>query len=135
MDLTLIRFKKDGFGIFSRLYDDAHRQVAVCLEHAYPGPNLGEFFAKIPDGIYRCVRGMHMLKSGPIETFEVTGIEGHAGILFHPGNFNDDSEGCILMGKSFMTTNKVEMITQSRLAFESFMRLQSEVDEFTLIVK
>ena len=106
------------------------------LEHAYAAPD-GAWRPKIPPGVYRCVRGSHRLHSGPaFDTFEVTGVAGHRGILFHVGNFNSDSEGCVLCGqKEAVDPNTGQtMITGSRVAFAAFMQRLEGEDEFTLTV-
>jgi hypothetical protein len=70
----------------------------VTLEHAYSRGD-GSFHAKVPQGRYKCVRGQHTLPNGhKLETFEVTHVPGHTGILFHPGNKYQDSAGCFLPG-------------------------------------
>lgn len=78
------------------------------------------------------MRGMHQLAGmkAPFETFEVMSVPGHQGILLHVGNFNEDSSGCILLGKD----RAGGMITQSTLTFEAFMKLQAGVNTFKLVV-
>jgi hypothetical protein len=104
--------------------------LCYTLEHTYSrGAGL---YTKLPDGEFTCRRGQHQLHSGPIETFEITGVPGHTGILFHPGNTQADSEGCVLLGmyrRSDMT------LRSSRVAFERFMAYLEGVDEFTLVVE
>jgi hypothetical protein len=71
----------------------------------------------------------------PFDTFEITDVPLHNNILFHPGNYNDDSEGCVLLGKAYgMKLNGGKMIVNSRNAFDHFMYLQEGVDSFVLIV-
>ena len=116
-------------GIFSRLTDD-HGQEYTTLEHAYC---LGEtIHCKIPNGTYTCVRGTHALHDGiPFQTFEITGVPGHKGLLFHKGNYNSDSEGCVLVGLS----RDRDMIIHSKDAFDKFIKGLDGVNEFTLEVK
>jgi hypothetical protein len=136
MDLKLTRppgsFK--SYGIFGFLSDMIDNLICVTLEHAYAGSNEPiTFIPKLPPGVYTCVRGMHQLAgmNQPFETFEITGVPGHSGILFHVGNTNDDSECCVLLGTSVSGT----MITFSRNAFNKFMALQAGVDSFALVVE
>jgi hypothetical protein len=155
MDLVLIRkeFRKDG--IFGELLIEKNGELlAHTLEHAYekPAPHQpskysgidsvavsGEYAPKLIEGSYTCVRGMHRLKSmvKKFETFEITKVPGHTGILFHIGNFNEDSSGCVLLGHSVIENsgNGIKMIGGSREAFNRFMRLQGEEREFTLTVR
>ena len=136
MDLKLQRLQARGDGIFSDLRTPNGDLVAQTLEHAYEN-DIQELNAKIKPGMYLCKRGKHELHgmTEPFETFEVTGVPGCVGILFHWGNYNRDSEGCILVGKSIeRAEDQTQMVTHSREAFAAFMRLQEGVDEFTLIV-
>jgi hypothetical protein len=136
MTLILQRTECKLDGIFSELRDVSGDALFLTLEHAYQDP-LGGFQPKLPDGEYLCVRGMHKLKAmhDPFETFEVTKVPGHTGILFHVGNFNFDSDGCILVGHEVKILNGHQALTQSRASFEQFMNLLTGYDEFTLIVK
>lgn len=136
MDLVLWKLNRRQYrsdGIFSDLLDATGNKVAVTLEHAY----LSEFGydPKIPSGTYLCVRGTHALKNGvPFETFEVTGVAGHTGILFHCGNFDNDSEGCVLVGDAIAETGSVERITNSRDTFDKLKTLWNGLSSFHLTV-
>lgn len=132
MDLRLIRYAFEESGIYSVLRrTDTLTRIAITLEHAYP--DTGSFFPKLPPGDYRCVRGLHTLKHSlaPFETFEVMDVPGHKGILFHVGNYNYDSFGCILVGFA----RQGNMIIESKAAFHDFMKLQDGVDIFNLMVE
>lgn len=136
MDLALVRcdFRPDG--IFSELRDISGEMLFVTLEHAF-GDGLGGFAPKIPDGQYTCVRGMHRLlgMTQDFETFEVTNVPDHTGILFHIGNFNRDSDGCILMGMNLAQISGQQAIASSKAAFNEFMDMQAGVANFSLTVK
>lgn len=118
-------------GIFGTLYTDDGIFVGFTLEHAYPQGD--GFEGKIPNGSYTCVRGMHRLHNmtEDFETFEITGIEGHTDILFHWGNYNKDSEGCVLLGNH----GSSDAVLDSRACFASFMKLTEGQSEFTLQVR
>jgi hypothetical protein len=125
-------------GIFSALYSDETR-LGVTLEHAYEDAD-GNWRPKLPRGAtYRCRRGMHRLshynKGEPFETFEVMDVPGHSGILFHPGNFNRDSDGCLLTGSELKTESSEWWVTQSSATFRRFMQTLSGIDEFELTVE
>lgn len=128
MDLTLSRYLREAeHGVFGFMMTMAGTAICETLEHSFDGKAI------IPPGTYTCARGMHALKNGvPFETFEVTGVEGHSGLLFHTGNTNADSHGCILVGDAFDTTQP--MITGSRIAFARFMEYQARCAHFTLHV-
>lgn len=126
MDLKLIRKDCKEDGIFGVLLDEQGNQIAVTAEHAYNA------LPKLPQGVYTCKRGHHVLHSGPVETFEVLDVPGHSGILLHVGNYpQKDSDGCILLGEERVG----DMITNSRETFEKFLQLQSGVDSFMLTVE
>src|SRR5581483_7765816 len=130
MDLTVNRTKKAWDGVCGEIPE----LKLVTLEHSYAGSN-GTFDAKVPKGRYTCVRGQHTLPTGEqIETFEVLGVPGHSGILFHPGNKYQDSAGCFLVGIEIVPVGNQRWITTSRLAFHEFMNAQEGVDQFILTV-
>lgn len=130
MTLTLKRALETVNGIFSDLLLEDGTTFCETLEHAYP--IAGNFMPKIPNGTYTCVRGWHRLSHmiSSFETFEITGVEGHTNILFHVGNFNDDSEGCVLLGAAIQNG----ALTESRNTFLKFMTLLQGVDTFSLVV-
>lgn len=137
MNLKLNRtdFREDG--IFGQLLDEADGEVAVTLEHSYDsGLGDGSYAPKLPPGTYQCVRGQHQLHSGPpFITFEITNVPGHTNILLHVGNYNEDSEGCVLLGRRVLDDGMGKrMITSSRNTFNKFMDLQNNCNEFTLTV-
>jgi hypothetical protein len=145
-----MHFRPDG--IFSGIFLDDGTLFMVTLEHAYKrsDPAVAGSLASYPEresipkiitGSFTCRRGKHRLHGmkEDFETFEVTGIPGHSNLLFHWGNFNENSEGCILTGERLVDTVRnakpTDMITNSRLAFDRFMKLQEGIDEFQLKVE
>lgn len=135
MDLTLIRNQFRPDGIFGELRDNDGKLKLVTLERSYdddtdPRP-------KVSAGRYLCQRGTHRYKSGrQYETFELLDVPGHTGILFHVGNHELDSEGCILLGTKIMkfgqNGHNAQVLVNSKFAFEAFMGHQKGVDEFWL---
>jgi len=113
-------------GIFGVLTKEDGTQIAVTLEHSYDSK------PKLYNGTFQCVRGPHRLHNMTSDfiTFEITGVEDHSNILFHWGNYNKDSDGCVLLGKERVN----DMITTSRDTFKLFMDLMAGLDSFTLIV-
>lgn len=138
MNLTLKRTAYRPDGIFSRCTDQNGALVMVTLEHAYQDDS-GAWVAKIPAGTWVCQRGAHKLHGmvDTFETFEITGVPGHQGLLFHWGNYNEDSEGCILTGSAEAACSHGAddlMVTNSRAAFNTFMGLQQGASMFLLTV-
>lgn len=137
MNLKLTRTLFEPYGIFGELAftDASPLRYCYTLEHAF---QVGDqWMPVIPEGIYNCVRGWHQLSNAePFETFEITGVEGHKGLLFHAGNFNADSHGCVLLGREIIDSAAGgKMIGNSKVTFENFMRRLADVDEFTLVVE
>lgn len=129
MKLLRTAFNEDG--ICGTLLNDAGDPIAVTMEHSYNG------LPKLPAGTYRCQRGMHSLHSRPqpFATFEVMDVPNHTGILFHPGNWQGDSNGCILVGRVCTTSEQGAMVTNSRATFTRFMLDLDGIDAFTLVVE
>lgn len=149
MDMRLNRIRSGPNGIFSVLDSKDDQFSAFTLEHAYPchevrndetadlGISWNGYAPKIPNGKYLCVRGLHRLESmiHQFETFEVTGIKDHKNILFHVGNYQRDTSGCILVGQAIaQTEGGGEMITNSRKVFDEFMLIQKSAETFYLTV-
>lgn len=132
--LTRTEFREDG--IFGELVTEDGDFVAYTLEHAYPH-GTGGWLPKVAVGTYKCVK--HPPNRLPYETFmleEVPDFQGLpvTGILIHCGNFDRDSEGCILIGEDEIQTKSEEIITGSRKAFAAFMALQDGIDSFLLLI-
>lgn len=128
--MRLVRYASSEVGIFGELQNDDGKHLYYTLEHAYFLD--GNYVPKIPIGTYKCVRGQHQLEhmTEPFTTYEITGIDGHSKILFHWGNYNADSSGCVLVGLD----HTAEMITNSKEAFNEFMQYMGTVQEFNLQV-
>ncbi len=123
MKANLVRFDAKESGIYGVLNIN---DIYFChtLEHSYG------IKPKVPTGNYTCVRGLHFLHSGPIETFELLGVPGHSGILIHPGNDESSSAGCILVGRPWK-----DILLDSRHTFNNFMLTMKDVEIFTLSIE
>ncbi len=133
MNLSLVRKRNDESGIYSELVNGAGDLIAYTIEHAYS--DSGIWAPKVPVGSYICNRGKHLLDNGKpafetFETFEIMGVPGHTGILFHKGNTEDNSHGCVLLG-SVLNGNT---LLNSAKAFELFMVLMDGINSFALKV-
>ena len=136
MDCTLTRvdYSDDGVSSVLEMLDGT---IFFTLEHAY-SDGLGNWLAKIPPGIYQCVIGQHKLHNmkAPFVAYEITAVPNHTGILFHVGNFNEDSEGCVLLGLGNSRDMRGrKMVLTSHLAFTRFMKLQNFCKSFSLLVR
>ena len=86
--MTLIRYNAGPQGILSHLLDGQGNEVAETLTHAYErGEDL--WVPIVSPGRYLCVLGKHTLNGIDwFETYQITNVAGHTGILFHQGNGN-----------------------------------------------
>jgi hypothetical protein len=85
----------------------------------------------IPAGTYKC-RRVKSPKFG--NTFEVTGVKDRSAILFHKGNLQYDSHGCILVGEMFGVLSGHNGIQASDAGFCEFLSRTKKEDEFVLKV-
>lgn len=118
-------------GIFGKLEDANGGHICYTLEHSYNNK------PKLANGLYTCIRGPHRLHNMTEDfiTFEIKGIpdfdgKSVSGVLFHWGNFDKDSQGCVLLG----STENSTMIGNSRITFANFMKLLDGKDSFELEV-
>ena len=125
--LTRIAFNEDGtFGV---LVDE---DVPFCLTLERPWLNNKKNVSCIPDGFYMC-RRTNSPKFG--NTFEVMDVRNRTHILFHKGNLDDDSHGCILLGEEYGFLSNQPAILSSGRAFREFLgRLEGE-NEFLLTIQ
>lgn len=132
MILQRLEYREDG--IFSELKQDDGSHFCYTLDHAYPQPD-GSYKPKLYAGAFTCVRGQHRLKSmtHSFETFEITGVVGHTDILFHSGNVNADSAGCLLLG-NVIVDGPPKQVSNSRVTFQKFMDSLVGIDTFQLTV-
>jgi hypothetical protein len=92
----------------------------------------------IPPGKYWCKRVFNRkLFNGKVipETFEVTDVPNRDGILFHAGNFMEDTRGCLIVGTSFTMLNISPAVSESRRAFLKLLRLTEGLDGFELEIE
>jgi hypothetical protein len=132
MDFTLKRSKPEADGVFGVLLDSSGKQIAVTLEHAFLMLD-GVYEPKVAAGVYTCER--HAPNRLPYTTFELQNVPDFldkpvTGILIHIGNYNADSDGCLMLGSE----RNGDMIMDSKVTFNNFMALTSSIDSFTLTV-
>lgn len=131
MNLTLRRHQFLPDGVFGEILDDHGDHLFVTLEHSY-NQLENNWYAKIAPGKYTCKR-----RRSPrfgFDVFQVMNVPGHSMIEIHPGNWDRDSDGCILIGYGISHSGQGIMVTDSRNAFKDFMNLQAGLNEFQLVV-
>lgn len=102
----LLRTADTPFGVFGQLrmtYADASTDCWVTGEEQWLDnkPSV----SCIPVGLYTCVR-VQSPRFGA--TFEVSGVPGRSLIRFHWGNTEEDTEGCILLGRFYGAIDRVD---------------------------
>jgi len=131
MDLILTRNDYTKEGIFGILTDVDGTFLGVTLEHAFEGEH--NYVPKVASGRYICVEhAPNRLNYTTYELQNVPKFQGKSvtGILIHIGNFNQDSDGCILIGSE----RNGGMIMGSKATFAKLRLLQKDVDSFVLTV-
>ncbi len=123
----LVRLPAAPEGAFGVLLQDG-LPFGLTLERTY-----ADLHVKIPAGRYVC-RSSYF-HGGGYDTYEITGVRGHSRLLFHKGNVEDDSEGCILVGRRFGELNGKPAVLESALAFDEFMRRTGGRQGFDLRVR
>lgn len=146
MRAELVRNTDSEFGVFGHLhvYDDAGNRIAhwCTAEDDWLGNLPG--VSCIPSGTYECRRTIYQ-KHG-IPTFEITGVPNRSRILIHPGNTEEDTQGCVLLGMDFGANPVTDeddpkggtrlkwAVVRSKDAFAAFMAAMHNVNTFSLEV-
>ena len=128
MKLRLVRTSVIESGAYGVLHREDGTPFILTLEHTYEG-----LFVKIPDGVYTC-RRTHFIAGG-YDTYEICEVPGCARILFHIGNWESNSNGCVLVGTSFEIIVDRPGVSASSQAFREFMHVVGLEQEFQLVVK
>jgi len=134
MNIILHRTEESADGIFGVMTDEFGNQICATLEHAFDsGLGNGTFSPKVPPGTYTCIKGQHQLAhmSHPFVTYMLQNVPNHTNILIHMGNYNSDSDGCILVGE----IRSGNAITNSVVTLNKFLAMQNSIDTFTLTVE
>ena len=106
-----------------------HIPFAVTLER--PWRNNERRVSCIPTGTYEC-RRVKSPKFG--DTFQVMHVPNRSEILFHKGNLEDDTHGCICVGEAFNPVLGRPGITQSGAGFGELMHLLRMTNSFALTI-
>lgn len=67
------------------------------------------------------------------DVFKLKHVPGRTDILIHWGNFEKDTEGCILLGNKSQTVGRDPAVLNSRLAFDYFSMLVNR-EPFSLTI-
>ena len=123
LELKTIALLPDG--CFSVLLWDK-RPFAVSVERTFDSG-----YPVISEGMYQCRRDFY--HKGGYETFEII-VQGHDRILFHKGNTEDNSIGCVCVAEKFSSLSGKLAVLESKEGFEEFMQLTTGLDNFNMEV-
>lgn len=112
-------------GCFSVLLWDG-KPFAVSVEHTFEDGR-----PIIRPGWYVCKRDFY--HKGGYETFEIP-VPDHTRILFHKGNTEEDSRGCVIVAESFGVVGGRTAVLDSRTGFGGLMELTAGLTEFKMLV-
>jgi hypothetical protein len=133
MVATIIRFKETLEGTVGLLYFDDIDFYCFTLQ---PDSKDAERFY-IPDGEYIAKRFSGKKWK---DTFEIvrpgtSGIDGHKYLLFHSGNIEKHSEGCILLGETISKLEGARAVLNSGATFQKFLFYTKDTDAFEVTLK
>ena len=125
----LVRVAYTEDGTFGVLLDEG-TPFCLTLEREWKENKRGE--SCIPTGLYLCQR-VKSPKFG--DTFEICDVPGRSHILFHKGNIEDDSHGCVITGEEYGEyKNKIAVLSSGK-AFNEFKERTHGIDFFKLEIK
>ena len=126
--LKMQRIYYGDHGTFGVLIDDTG-PICLTLENPWVHNRANVSCIPTKHGYYICKR-IDSPHFG--DTFEVTNVASRTHILFHKGNTEDDTRGCIILGSNFGELKGKPAVLGSKPAFDKFMRLLEGIDEFEL---
>lgn len=129
MELELVRLNEvDGATLGVLLIND---WPELCtLERGWE--NNVRRKSRIPEGVYDLQR-IHSPKFG--WTYEVAGVPGRTEIIFHAGNTQTDTAGCILLGKRWGRLDEKPAVLNSREGVKRFLKLMADRNHARLIIR
>ena len=104
---------------------NASQCLFTCKALELPNLRNEPYISRIVAGRYLCKK-RHSQKYG--WHYHITGVPGRTLILIHPGNYNRDTKGCILLGAEFIDINADGQldVTSSRKTVAAFEALMPE---------
>jgi len=120
--INLFRLEQTDQGALGALVLDGQYFCSFLM------PDAGGDKFQIPAGAYKCKR-FHGRKWK--DTFEII-VEGHTALLFHSGNIEDHTEGCVLLGQYPGKLGENRAVLNSGATFKRFMERMRNYEEFNL---
>jgi hypothetical protein len=128
--LEIIRLEENSeHGTFGVLR--INKQV-FCVTLELPDKLNATSISSIPAQQYECVR-FQSPSFG--DTFQVCGVPNRSAILFHAGNTDDNTRGCILLAEHYGKLGIDRAILNSGKTFKRFMQILSAETVLSLTIK
>lgn len=125
--IDLFRMEQtDRDGTFGALRIDG---TLLCWTLEPQDRNNTKNISCIPVGQYTCQRYSSVKYP---DTFEVQGVPDRSHILFHSGNTDDDTTGCILLGETLGKLRTSRAILNSGATFRRFLAEMAQEESFIL---
>ena len=128
IDVKIIRLEKTYQGTLGVMLV---QDLAFCITLEPEDLDNQRRISCIPEGVYLCKR-VQSPRFG--NTFEVTDVPGRSHILFHAGNTEDDTMGCILVGNTFDKLRGKRAVLNSGQTFKRFLKLLDGESQFWLTI-
>jgi hypothetical protein len=129
MDLRLKRVSQIGDATFGVLIN-GDTPFAVTLEPSWKDNKRN--ISCIPTGSYSCKR-VNSPRFG--STFEIMDVTDRTHILFHKGNRERNTEGCVLVAEEFGRLDGEAAVLSSGKGFYEFMSILRGLDEFNIVIE
>jgi len=125
--MIIKRIAENKYGTFGVIIDQNNIPFALTLERQWLSNKTG--ISCIPNGIYMC-RRVNSPHFG--DTFEITDVPDRTHILFHKGNLDDDSHGCVILAEKYDPVLGSYGVKSSGDAFKEFRYRVRGVNNFGL---
>jgi len=126
-NFLLVRVSHNDDGVFGALL---HHSIPFAVTLEPEDKNNQQNISCIPEGVYYC-EPRNSPRFG--WTYEVLNVPNRNNILFHSGNIEDNTQGCILVGESFGELGGKTAILDSRGGFNEF-REKAAGEKITLTI-
>lgn len=126
--LTLKRVATNEDGTFGVLIDEL---VPFALTLELPWKNNEQNVSCIPSGLYICSKIVSP-KFGV--TYTITEVPDRTNILFHKGNIDVDTQGCVIVGEQFEYLKYKVAVLNSKKGFDEFMSRTGSRPQFALLI-
>jgi len=110
----------------------ASEDELLCYTLENPWKDNTPNISCIPEGKYNCEPHNGVKYK---DTWQITSVPGRSFILFHAGNTESDTRGCILPGTVIGSLGGERAVLGSRIALNKFKKLVGTDNAFKLIIK